>query len=264
MLSKPKFQKDNLDETPKTTSHTRTGWMPLVCEKGGSYQVRIACQRSSGKRDLYSSAPAALKKRPSWAPVTNCDYVIQKSPDGSESKQNFNFINMDNERKSFSSELLNPFIYNCNPFTQKCTSLIVEKKSKLLGYYLDLTCKSAGFCSQNQDCDATGFPTDRSLFGLKDLEDAGGSMDEVKLFQRLAKENAFKFGTAPTAGAGDQNFRLSAFNKRKITDHFNPGPKKKMTKTERVESNFREFIEEEDGLEKSLVNSYVNFKYWKN
>ena len=261
MFSKPKMKKDSIGDTPKTSSGTRTGWMPLVCEKEGRYQVRIACQRSSGIRDLYSSAPSATKRRPAWAPATDCEFVSEKT--GAESQQFFAFVNMDDEKKSFSSEKLNPFIYSCNPFTQKCTSLIVEKKSKLLGYYIDLTCKSAGFCSQKQGYDDTGFTTDGSLLCLKDLEDAGGSLDELKLFQSLARENAFKFGTTGTAGAGDQNFRLSSLNKRKITDHFNPDPKKKQTKTERVESNFREFIEQENGMEKLLVNSYVNFRHIK-
>jgi hypothetical protein len=48
------------------------------------------------------------------------------------------------------------------------------------------------------------------LMGLKDLEDAGGSTDELKLFQSLKRDNAFTIGTAGTAGSGDQNFRLSS------------------------------------------------------
>jgi hypothetical protein len=96
------------------------------------------------------------------ASATDCEFVSGNNLNGAESQQFLNFVNMDDEKKSFSSEKLNPFIYSCNLFTQKCTSLIWEKKSKLLGYYIYLTCKSAGFCNQKQVNDDTGFTSDGS------------------------------------------------------------------------------------------------------
>ena len=101
-----------------------------------------------------------MKKR--QASATDCEFVSENNLNGAESHQFLNFVNMDDEKKSFSSEKLNLFIYSCKPFTQKCTSLIVEKKSKLLGYYIDLTCKYAGFCHQKQVYDDTGSTTDGS------------------------------------------------------------------------------------------------------
>ena len=244
-------------ETPKTT-RSRIGWTPLVCCKEGGYQIRIACQRKNGKRDLYSSAPAAVKKRPVWAPISDCEFV-------GDSKQCFNFTNLDNEKKSFSLEAFNPLIFSCNPFTQKCAALLVENKIKLLAKYVDLTSKAAEFCSHKDVYDENGVPADSEPV-VRELVNAGGSVGELKIFQKLAKENAFKFGdkaaNAGTAVVGDQEFRLSNFSKRKITDHFNVDPKKKkMTKTERTDQHYREALEDESGLEKTLVNSYVNFRY---
>jgi hypothetical protein len=261
MFSRPQKETPPVDSdaTPKS-SHSRTGWTPVVCKKGERFQIRIACQRSNGRKSLYSSSASASKIRPPWAPVSDCEYVCDKASKEGESKHFFGFVNCENEKKKFSAELLNPLIYSVNPFTQKCAKLVVENKLKLLAQYLSLTSKAEGFITHQDQFDKHGFALDESQ-GLKekDIVDAGGSVEEVKVFQKLSEENAFIFGGNSEEG---KDFRLSSLNKRKITDFFdkklNP---KKMTKTERTETNFKEEMENETGLEKSLVKSYVNFKY---
>ena len=258
MFSKPKGADGNAAdvETPRT-SRTRTGWTPLVCEKGGTLQIRIACQRKGGARDLYSSAPAATKPRPTWAPVYDCELVSEQLENG-QSKQKYKFKNMDNEVKLFDLDLLNPLIFGVNPFTQKVAAMLVQKKNRLLGMYVDLTSKSAEFCGHKEEHSDTGFLIADERRKEGELEDAGGTSVDLELFQKLAKEFAFKFGDKSD---GDKNFRLSSFNKRKITDHFNAGPSKKVTKTHRTENSFRDAIEDEHGLEKTLLNSYVHFQH---
>ena len=256
------------NDTPTTSRFSRTGWTPLVCEKGGTYQIRMTCQRKGGKRDLFTSAPAATKPRPSWAPIISCEHLVERSSCG-DKKEEMMFTNMDNEKKPFSVDLLNPLIFGCNPFSQKCAGLMVEHKLKLLAIYYELLSKSTGFCSHKDGHDENGLPVAGTEAVVQYLVDNGGSVKDLKEFKKLAIENAFKFGEKKVPEQNgekdkiDQNFRLSNCNKRKITDFFNPGAKKKLTKTDRIENNFREAIEEENGIEKSLVNSYVKFVYIK-
>ena len=56
----------------------------------------------------------------------------------------------------------------------------------------------------------------------------------------------------------DDSSQNKTRHKRKITDQFNVDSRKKLSKTERIESNYKEALEEQHGLEKSLVNSYVS------
>ena len=152
MFSKPRIPQTTDIETPKSSiSSTRIGWTPLVCQNGDSFQIRILCQRSSGKKDLYSSAPSASKQRPTWAPLVQCKYISEQiSEQKSPSVPSYEFVNLDNEKKAFQAELLNPLIFGTNKFTQKCAMLIVEQKPKLLGHYLTLTSTSEGFCSHTE------------------------------------------------------------------------------------------------------------------
>ena len=246
MLSKPKPPPPIVgDEAPK---ESRTGWTQLVCKKGEQKQIRIVCQRSNGHKNLYSSSPAASKNRPNWAPIYDCE--ISSEQKKGVLQQKFDFVNFENEKKSFRADLLNPFIYSLNPFTQKCSQLVVDNKLDLLGKYYSLTSKSEGYFSHTEDFDGNGFSVNGTGLVEKDIIDAGASLDDLKAFQKLADENAFKFGTNK---GEEKDFKLSTLNKRKITDFFltESNSKKKaakLTKTERTESNFREEMESENGL----------------
>ena len=133
----------------------------------------------------------------------------------------------------------------------------MDHKLKLLGHYLTLTSRSAGFSTHSEGFDEQGFSL-RDPCGLKadDLDTEGGSVEDLKGFQTLAKEHAFIFNKGPT---GDRDIRLSSLNKRKITDFFQTTPQK-MSKKERTDKNFRDEIEDVAGLEVNLKNSFVNFK----
>ena len=93
---------------------------------------------------------------------------------------------------------------------------------------MDLTSKSADYCGLKEEHGDHGVHRDdeSEREQISELEDAGGTSEDLQLFQKLAKEFAFKFGEKSD---GDKNFRLSSFNKRKITDHFNAEPSKKVT-----------------------------------
>jgi hypothetical protein len=97
-------------------------------------------------------------------------------------------------------------------------------------------------------------------FGEKDILEVGGTVEELEMFQTLAEANAVVLGNS--AESRDEEFKLYNISKRKISDYFNKKeiPKKKLSKSDRTEVNFREEMENETGLEKGLTKSYVSFQ----
>ena len=242
--------------TPRPSVLSRTGWCPLVCKNGDTFQVRILCQRINNQKSLYSSAPPASASRPTWAPIVDCRVVVDPKAND-DTKFVYSFVNLDNEVKPFSVELFNPLMHETNPFTQTCAGLIVERKVNLIGHYFALTSRSEGFCTHTESYDNHGFSTtDPCGLKIEDLVNEGGSLEDLQRFQALAKEHAFVFDKGPT---GERDLRLSSLNKRKITDFFKTPPNK-MTKKDKIENSFREEMEDEIGLEVKLKNSFVNFK----
>ena len=250
MFSKPPIPV-NQDDTPKSSQSSRTAWSPLFCQNGETFQIRILCQKTSTARFLYSSAGPACKRRPTWAPIVECRYVVKKG------KQKLEFVNYDNEVKDWEVDTLNPLVYETNRFTQRCAGMLVDHQIKLFSYYLTLTSRSEGFCTHTEDYDKHGFSLkDSGGLKLADLMEEGGTIEDLTVFQSLAMEHSFVFDKRP---AEERDMRLSSLNKRKITDFFQTTPQK-MTKKEKVENNFRLELEDEAGLEKSLKDSFVNFK----
>ena len=230
---------------PPRASKNRTGWSVLVFQKGKDYQCRLFMRRQNGGKGLYSSAESASKIRPAWPPVVAAEYLKQVNK--------VHFTNIDNDMKSFSASTFDPNVYGFDDFTQECADLISQNNLGLLVLYLDTLGRSKDFCGHNNKYDSMGIAIDLADTVIRKIQSAGGSIEGLTKFQKLAKECAFKLGQDSSP-----DFRLSSINKRKITDHFNVDAKKKLTKTERVETNFREALEEAHGMEKTLVNSYVS------
>ena len=234
-----------LDGTPRPIKK-RTGWSVLVFQKGITYQCRLFIRRQNGGKGLYSSAESASKNRPAWPPVIACDYNRQSN--------NVSFTNIDNENKNFSVVTLDPNVYGFDEFTQEVADLISQNNLGLLIMYFDTLGRSKDFCGHSSKYDEFGIPLESRQTMMLNIQNAGGSLTDLKKFHRLARECAFKLGIEPQGS----DLRLSSINKRKITDHFNVDSRKKLSKTERIESNYKEALEEQHGLEKSLVNSYVS------
>ena len=246
------------DVTPKTS---RTGWVPVVCKKGDKCQIRMACQRYNGSKSLYSSTPTAAKIRPPWSPIIDCELVTERISSG-DLVSKFVFTNSDNEKRKFDADQLNPLIYGVNPFTQMCAKLVVESKLDLLAMFFSLTAKAQNFLTHQDDYDKNGFALEASKgFGEKDILDVGGTVKELEMFKNLAVANAVVLG-GNSSESRDEEFKLNNISKRKISDYFNKKeiPKKKLSKSERTEVNFREEMENETGLEKGLTKSYVSFQ----
>ena len=165
------------------------------------------------------------------------------------------FTNTDNEKSKFRVDLMNPLLVSSNSFSQKCAALLVNSP-RLLAAYISLLSNSEKFCNFNPEVHlANGMMKDGSMLVTESLVGLGGSLKEYEEFVGGAVENAVNVGGEVEEG---NNLTISpALKKRKITDFYNKtGNKKKMSKTEVVEANYREMMDEDGGLERSLANSY--------
>ena len=74
------------DDTPKAVN-SRTGWSVVLVKMEGRIQMHIICQRYNGKRGLYTSAPTAAKSRPTWEPISGCEYLVMNNGKGGPPKK---------------------------------------------------------------------------------------------------------------------------------------------------------------------------------
>ena len=74
------------DDTPKAVN-SRTGWSVVLVKMEGKIQMHIICQRYNGKRGLYTSAPTAAKSRPTWEPISGCEYLVLNNGKGGPPKK---------------------------------------------------------------------------------------------------------------------------------------------------------------------------------
>jgi hypothetical protein len=244
------------DSTPKS-SNSKTGWSVIHVKMQQKIQMHIMCKRSNGKIGPFSSAGSASKRRPMWEPIVKCDFKIEKK--GTESKRLFQFKNVDNDTAVFRADLFNPLLVAVNPFTQKCTALLVSNP-KLLASYLSLLSCSEKYVGHNSDThDKNGFSKGVGFSGEESLVRLGGSESEYVEFVKSAVATA-----ADVDGVGGKQSSIEKISpiskKRKVTDFFSPIEKKKLSKTEIIEENFRGMVTDDGGLEKSVVSAYLGIE----
>ena len=217
--------------------------------------MHIICQRYNGKRGLYTSAPTAAKSRPTWEPISGCEYLVLNNGKGGPPKKVFQFRNTDGDRAKFRADTMIPLLTEVTPFTQKMAALLVSNP-KLLASYFSLLSFSKKFSNFNsEEYEENGMKKDGSGLVEESLVTLGGSVGDYMDFALAAHENVAEVSSMP-------GVKMSpASKKRKLTDYFGKTEqKKKMSKSEVVEDNFRAMVTEEGGLEKSVSSSYVNFQ----
>ena len=74
------------DSTPKAVN-SRTGWSVFLMKIEERIQMHIICQHYNGKRGLYTSAPTAAKSRPTWEPISGCEYLVMNNGKGGPPKK---------------------------------------------------------------------------------------------------------------------------------------------------------------------------------
>ena len=106
------------DSTPKAVN-SRTGWSVFLMKIEERIQMHIICQRYNGKRGLYTSAPTAAKSRPTWEPISGCEYLVLNNGKGGPPKKVFQFRNTDGDRAKFRADTMIPLLTEVAPFIQK-------------------------------------------------------------------------------------------------------------------------------------------------
>ena len=249
--SSPKYRKVSHGPTltPKS-KNSRTGWVPLLVKMNSKIQIKIMVQNSNGKKGPFTSAGPNSKLRPSWDSILGCEYQTETKPGGVK-KSEFLCTSSDNDKHKFRADLIDPFMTSTDPFTQKMSEMVLNNP-KLLGYYISLLSTSKNFFNYSEKYEANGFLKDGNGVTIDLLNEAGGNIEEFEAFILLAEKNYVVIGNA---GCDDAKTRS-----KKITDYYNPKLSvKKMSKQEIVDKNFREEIQSDVGLEKSLVSQYVDF-----
>lgn len=258
------------DSTPRSPN-TRTCWTPFPLKVGSSYQMSIFCRNSNGRVGPFTSAKSAAKVRPCWAPLMKCELKLVMDSRSSATKEVFEITNTDLEKKDFRVDTLLPTMLKkfkagefsnshlgggSESFSNKLSHLIV-KSPKLLGMYLSLASGSQGFCNHD--------PTVHLCNGLKAADNTeidriielGGSMSDYDQFLQSVKDSALVIGEVK-----EQGYRIApAVMNKKITDFFlnvNDNPKK-MARGELAKFNYKQMVSKEGGLEKTVVNSYVDW-----
>ena len=242
--------------TPKS-ANTKTAWTVIQLKMQGTRNFYIVCKRSNGNIGPFSSAGAASKTRPIWESIKLCEYKLEKNATGTT--RVFQFQNVDNERAQFRADRFDPFLVRTNTFTQRCTAMLLSNPNMLASYLSLLSC-SEGYAGHNPSKhDKNGFRLDGGLLGEESFIEAGGLMSDYEEFKKVAIANVSQVGGA----MGEQSIvKLSpASKKRKVTEFFKPTEKKKrLSKTEIVEKNFRDVVDDKNGLEKSVVSAYMGIE----
>ena len=265
--SKAKAAATPENSTPDS-ENSRGRWTPILVKIGKTIQINILCRNSLGRCGPYTSAGSAAKKRPCWAPISDCQYITETKR--GKVKKFFVFKNIDNETAKFRADLLNPLLQSgagtpANPFSQKCTDLHVGNP-RLLAFFFSALSFSENFCNFNADTHyKNGLKKDGNGLGDKFLQELGGSLAEYEAFVKAAEENPLDVGGEKAVNVGGEQdqgsgFKISPASTKKITDFFNINNEKKLSRSEKVEDNYRHMLSEEGGLEKSVVSSYVNFQ----
>ena len=238
---------------PKS-ANSKTAWTVIQLKMHKKINMYLMCKHSNGKIGPFTSAPSASKTRPMWEPINLCEYKVEKDVSGS--RRVFQFRNIDNENAQFRADTFDPLLVKTNPFTQKLTALLMSNPN-LLAIYLSLLSCSEEYVGHNlSKHEKNGFRKEESVLGEESINRAGGSLSEYEEFKKAAISNAPEVSGA----LGEQaTVKMSpASRKRKVTDFFCPvEKKKKLSKTDIVEHNYREMVTADAGLEKSAVSAYI-------
>ena len=250
------------DVSVKTGSQSRTGW-GLVCMKvNNGFQVHIIWQKYNGDITFFSSVDKKCNVRPAFGQISDCKFT-RGGPTSMTSTEVVNemFIlkNLDNEQVRVNMNNFNMFMRkDYNPFNQFVTQLRTEGKLELLAFYLSSLVKSKDF-GAHIECDYTelGFRRDQdnNNVDLSQLEQLGGTLDDLTGFITLAKECSISFenfsnATETTSTSSSTIKPNCSGRKRKVTDYFS---KQNISKKERIQREFQKECKDQSGLEQ---NSY--------
>ena len=215
---------------------------------GENLELHLFKRKYGGDIVLYSPSGSRSGTKVPFGNITKCEFVVGQNVKTKDMTESYQLTNEDNRKGQFDLTLLDIFLRHQNEFTVKLGQLLVDKKYKLLAMYLSLLVRSKKFKDHNADIhEDNGFSKKVANGEEEDMVNLFGSKQEYLEVMRLADENA----TLSEIGQGSQQP-----SKRKITDFFSKKPPKKLSKSEVVEKNFNDELEDEIGLEKTHMAAF--------
>ena len=196
----------------------------------------------------------AIIKRPFGTPV-KCEYVVTRNDD--ETFDEFRFSSKRRESGNFRVDSLKRYEGGVHNFSKKITSMIVEKKHKLIALYLTLLPHSVGFVHHREGLHtAEGFLVDRDDdLPIDELVENGGTKEDYEEFVRFANESATVVEPGLIGAGGHQDIS-SFFVKKRQSGESEPKPLKK-TKSAAIDDNETKELEDPEGIEKEYSESIV-------
>ena len=239
----------------------RNSFFFFVSNVIGTYELQVGYKTSKGDiQPLSTSKPRAPVKIP-FGPPTECEFRVRTETGKEEPVTEFKFVNKRKQSVALKDCLLNNVEMGLSNFSRKITALTVEGKKKLLGLYLSLLNFSVDFTHHRESVhDSKGFVLNGGGVNIKDLQDAGGSVEDYDQFVDFAKESA----PADIAVSSDKALeelaaRIQSSKKRKATTNVEEerNPKeRKLSKSDIVMKKEKQELEDELGLEKAYQSSF--------
>ena len=233
----------------------KNSWHMVTSSVMGVYQVNIIYRSTKGDCGPYSSSPQCVRAKVPWGPPVSCEYRLRKDTKSGEVEKEFRFVNKRHESANFSEKLLNNIKTEkaVAAFGQRVTSLATSEKKDLLANYLTLLQHAKDFIHHSTGHDEDGFSLDGKGVTLKDLEENGGSLAELRSFVEVAKSSVqvnaniekpipvMPKGTAKrTGGVIDEGAKPA-----------------KMSNAATINYSERKELEDPNGMEKQLQDAYV-------
>ena len=239
-------------ENNSTPKRPRYSWFLSVNKVEGIAELSIGYKNSKGEVAPFSRSKAGANVKIPWGPPVKCEYLVKR--DGEEVFGEYTFTNRRKDEFKVTDGYFYSFAGGINPFSQRISSMIVDKREVLLALYLSLMPYTVGFAHHREEVHSVdGFLLDGSGLNKDDVVKKGGSMEEFGDFVRTALESAVTVNPTVTGAADISTFFEK--NKRKSQESSSKPAKKSNAAT--VDENEKLELTDKDGLEKEYQKSLV-------
>ena len=214
----------------------------------GTHEVSVVYKSTRGIAQPLSASNQNSSVKIPFGPPSGCELRVRK--DGDKTVSEFKFKNLRHQSVALQDTLLNNLLPGVTPFSQKITSLCIDKR-KLLSVYLSFINSCEDFIHHRDEIHSPdGFLLSDGEKSLVSISGAGGSLEDFREFVMLARDCAVMVESSEKA-------MERVAGKRKNSDHSASASAPKLSKLEAVVQREENEVKDEEGLEHNYRNSYV-------
>ena len=228
----------------------KNAWYVISTKVVDTYELSLVYQNSKGDSGPFSPSGQTIPVKASFGPPHRCEFKSRKDVEGKTVRE-FVFTNSKRKSAAFDEILFNNLKAGVNTFTQRMTSMFVEEKKILMAFYFSAAQHSKSFVFNDENHDEDGLALDGKGVTLEEVEENGGTLEDLRYFTKAARDNATFGDTADSAFA--EVFKAGVNKKRKL-DALGTKSYKKVS----VGTNERLELEDEEGLEKKFQSTYMS------